>query len=93
MTEIATSSGHLAQLLDRGLLSVVTQGRHRYYRIANPDVAAAIEAVMNLAEQSSHRRVRTGPRDLELRKARVCYDHLAGGLAVDLFDRLSRGSI
>ena len=48
----ATASGHLAQLLDGGLLAVEKQGRHRYYRLAGPEVASAIEALMDLAEQS-----------------------------------------
>jgi DNA-binding transcriptional ArsR family regulator len=84
-----TASGHLAQLLDGGLISVEKQGRHRYYRLAGADVAAAIEAMMTLAEQTSVRSVRPGPKDPALRHARVCYDHLAGERSVDLYARLS----
>lgn len=86
----ATASGHLAQLLDGGLLAVEKQGRHRYYRLAGPDVATAIEALMDLAQQSGQRHVRPGPRDPEMRRARVCYDHLAGERAVEFFARLTR---
>jgi DNA-binding transcriptional ArsR family regulator len=74
----ATVSGHLAQLLQGGLLIVEKQARHRYFRLASSDVAMAIEALMDLAERSGQRGMRSGPRDPEIRKARVCYDHLAG---------------
>jgi DNA-binding transcriptional ArsR family regulator len=86
----ATASGHLTQLLDGGLLAVEKQGRHRYYRLAGPDVATAIEALMGLAQHPSRLQVRPGPRDPEMRRARVCYDHLAGERAVELFARLTR---
>ena len=83
-----TASGHLAQLLDGGLLSVERQGRHRYYRLASTEVAEAIEALMEVADSLGRRRVNVGPRDAELRTARVCYDHLAGARGVALFGRL-----
>ncbi len=85
----ATASGHLAKLLEGGLLLVERQGRHRYYRIAGPDAATAIEALMGLVEHAGHRRVRAGPKDLEMREARVCYDHLAGARGVALFARMT----
>jgi DNA-binding transcriptional ArsR family regulator len=85
----ATASGHLAQLLDGGLVTVEKQGRHRYYRLAGPDVAVAIETLMDLADRSGGRRVRLGPKDPEMREARVCYDHLAGERGVELFLRLT----
>jgi DNA-binding transcriptional ArsR family regulator len=86
----ATASGHLRQLLDGGLLAIEKQGRHRYYRLAGPEVASAIEALMDLAEQSGQRSLRPGPRDSQMRRARVCYDHLAGERGVELFARLTR---
>ncbi len=64
------------------------QGRHAYYALAGADVAALLEKLMNLAERTGHRRARTGPAEPALRRARVCYDHLAGDLGVALFDRL-----
>lgn len=88
-----TASGHLARLLDGGLLAVERQGRHRYYRLAGPDVAAALEALMTLASQSNARRTRSGPKDPALRHARVCYDHLAGEMGVALFARLCDSAI
>lgn len=87
-----TASAHLARLSEAGLLAVETQGRHKYFRIADADVAHAIEALMSVAQRGGGRRVRTGPRDEGMRRARVCYDHLAGALAVELMDRwLARG--
>lgn len=85
----ATASGHLSKLLDGALVVVEKQGRHRYYRLANADVATAIEALMDLAENSGRPRVRPGPKDIDMRKARVCYDHLAGERGVALFARLT----
>jgi DNA-binding transcriptional ArsR family regulator len=85
-----TASSHLARLEGGGLLAQDKQGRHRYFRLANPDVAHALEAVIGLADQAGHHRVRTGPSDPALRHARVCYDHLAGDLGVQMFDFLAR---
>lgn len=83
-----TMSGHLAKLLDARLINVESQGRHRYYRLADPDVAHLLESLMGVAYRVGAVRVRTGPREPALRKARVCYDHLAGDLGVFVFDSL-----
>lgn len=80
-----TASGHLKQLTDAGLLQVLRQGRHRYFRLADETVLHALEALMALAADKGHLRSRPGPRDPELRQARVCYDHLAGAEAVALY--------
>lgn len=85
---LSTASGHLARLAQTGLVVVRKQGRHRYLALAGPDVAAALEALMVLAERASPPPVRTGPRDAELRAARVCYDHLAGERAVAMLAAL-----
>ncbi len=84
-----TASGHLARLKEGGLLFVAHQGRHRYYRLSGPEIAQAIESLMGLAARTGHLRVRPGPKDARLRRARTCYDHLAGELGVELFDRLA----
>ena len=84
---LSTVSGHLDRLQKAALLAVERQGRHRYFHLADPDVAHALEALMPVATRAGHVRVRTGPRDPELRRARSCYDHLAGDLAVKMFDR------
>lgn len=83
-----TASAHLARLKTAGLVLVEVQGRHRYYRIANPGVAEAIEALTGLAARLNRLRTRPGPRDEALRNARVCYDHLAGAQGVALLDAL-----
>lgn len=82
----STASGHLARLERARLVAVERQGRHRYYRLADADVAAALEALLPVASRAGHLRTRTGPRDPALRKARSCYDHLAGDLAVRMFE-------
>lgn len=82
-----TASGHLSRMVDAGLLTVASQGRHRYYRLASPEVAMMLESMMVVAEQG-RRMGRTGPTDERLRLARTCYDHLAGRLAVGIADSL-----
>lgn len=85
-----TASSHLSKLEKGGLLLPVKQGRHRYYRLSGPDVADVLERLMGLAARTGHVRTRTGPRDPEMRTARVCYDHLAGDRAVWMLDILQQ---
>lgn len=85
-----TISSHLAKLVDAGLIAVAKQGRHRYFRLAGPDIAQLLESLMGLACRSGPVYPRTGPRDPSLRKARVCYDHLAGELGVLAYEGLMR---
>ena len=85
---LPTASGHLARLVEGGLLAVSKQGRHRYLRLSGPDVAQMLEGLMGLAQRTGAVRVRTGPKDAALRTARVCYDHLAGERGVALLDGL-----
>ncbi|WP_305984156.1 helix-turn-helix transcriptional regulator [Roseibium sp. MMSF_3544] len=87
-----TASSHLKKLVDGGLLTQTKQGRHRYFVLSGPEVAAVLEAVMGLAARKGHTRVQTGPRDPAMRVARVCYDHLAGDMAVRIFDSLQSRS-
>ena len=82
-----TASSHLAQLQAGQLVTREVQGRHHYFALAGPAVGKAIEALMGLAERGPGRRLRTGPKDPALRKARICYDHLAGELGVLLLER------
>jgi DNA-binding transcriptional ArsR family regulator len=84
-----TTSGHLAKLTEAELIALEKQGRHRYFRLASPQVAEAMEALMLVAANGPKRHRPTGPRDEAMRAARTCYDHLAGKLAVALADRLS----
>ena len=85
-----TASTHLAKLLDARLLAVESQGRHRYFRLADHDVARLLESLMGVAYRVGAVRVRSSPREPALRKARVCYDHLAGELGVLVFDSLEQ---
>ena len=85
-----TASAHLGKLVGAMLLALEKQGRHRYFRLKDPEVAAALESLAGLADHAGHRRVRTGPKDPQMRQARVCYDHLAGDFGVQLFDHLTQ---
>jgi DNA-binding transcriptional ArsR family regulator len=83
-----TASSHLAKLEAGGLIEPDKQGRHRYYRLADPDVADVLERLEGLAARAGHMRVRTGPKEPALRRARICYDHLAGDLGVQMLDSM-----
>ncbi|TIR17579.1 MAG: winged helix-turn-helix transcriptional regulator [Mesorhizobium sp.] len=85
---LPTASSHLSKLMEGGLLTLASQGRHRYYGLASAQVAGMIEAIIGVAEAVGPKRVRPGPRDAAMRVARVCYDHLAGEQAVAMLDRL-----
>ncbi|HVF17440.1 MAG TPA: winged helix-turn-helix domain-containing protein [Steroidobacteraceae bacterium] len=95
-TELATHAGitkqtgstHLRRLLDARLVTVHAQGRHRYFAITNEDVAQLLERMIGVAADATQVRLHTGPREPALRRARVCYDHLAGELAVSMYDML-----
>src|SRR5438445_12390728 len=85
-----TPSAHLAKLLDARLIAVERQGRHRYFRLADRDVATLLEHLMGVAYRTGAVRLRASPREPALRKARVCYDHLAGDLGVLVYDSLEQ---
>jgi DNA-binding transcriptional ArsR family regulator len=87
-----TASGHLNQLTAGGLVSVQKQGRHRYHRLATPSVARMLESIMQVASElePAGRKLSIGPKDAALRRARTCFDHLAGRLGVSIADGLMR---
>jgi DNA-binding transcriptional ArsR family regulator len=85
-----TVSGHLHKLLDGGLVAVERSGRHRYYKLSGPEVAAAVEALARIAKPQPIKSLRESTRAAALREARTCYDHLAGRLGVALLDGLVR---
>ncbi len=85
---LQTTSSHLSKLEAASLIRRRKQGRHHYFTLADDDVAAVLEAMMGLAAKQGHLRTRTGPRDPALRKARICYNHLAGEFGVHMFDSL-----
>ena len=86
----ATVSFHLAKLLDGGLIAVARQGRHRYYRLACDEVAAALEALGLISPAQPVRTLRQSREAAALAEARTCYDHLAGRAGVELLDGLLR---
>jgi DNA-binding transcriptional ArsR family regulator len=90
----ATASAHLARLLNGGLIKMIKQGRHRYYHLAGPEVAAAMEALAHLSATTpvQVRSLRESRDAAALAEARTCYDHLAGRAGVALLEAmLDRG--
>lgn len=84
----ATATAHLRRLIDGGLVRVRVQGRHRYHELAGEQVAAALEALAQIAPPAPVRSLRQHNRATALAEARTCYDHLAGRRGVELRDRL-----
>ncbi len=84
----STASEHLSLLVAGGLLSVVTQGRHRYYRLAGPEVGDLVEYLASRTAPLPARGLSEDRRRAQLRVARTCYDHLAGVVAVSLAEAL-----
>ncbi|RSN10558.1 transcriptional regulator [Nonomuraea sp. WAC 01424] len=87
----ATASAHLARLLDGGLVDVVRQGRHRYYRLAGHEIAEVLETLARVSARPPVRSLRQSRQARLLEEARTCYDHLAGRAGVALLDRLRDG--
>lgn len=85
---LQTTSAHLGKLESASLIRRRKQGRHHYFTLADDDVASVLEAMMGLAAKQGHLRTRIGPKDPALRKARICYNHLAGAFGVHMFDSL-----
>jgi DNA-binding transcriptional ArsR family regulator len=89
-----TASGHIAKLLDSELVVQRVQGRHRYVRLADAEVAHALEALALVAERAAGARKWEQGAYRPLKAARSCYGHLAGELGVALFDGLlARGTL
>lgn len=89
-----TAASHLARLLEAGLVVDERQGRHRYFRLASPAVATALEALSQLAPAHRVTSLRAASASGHLALARTCYDHLAGRLGVAIHDALlARGAL
>jgi DNA-binding transcriptional ArsR family regulator len=95
---LPTASVHAARLAEGGLTRVRASGRHRFVELASPAVASLIEQLIGLSAAAGAApgsatepptRRRSGPRDPALRLARVCYDHLAGEMGVQMYDSLT----
>ena len=80
----STASGHLTRLVDGILITCLSQGRHRYYRLAGHDVAELVEQMMGLSWSRITPPETTAPKTM--REARTCYDHLAGSVAVEIYE-------
>lgn len=83
---LQTASGHLAKLVEGNLICMEKYGRHRYFRIANPDVAQAIEMLTVIAPPPKINSLNDSLNAEKIQIARTCYDHLAGKLGVLLTD-------
>jgi DNA-binding transcriptional ArsR family regulator len=81
-----TASTHLAKLTEAGLISPIKDGRYRYFRLASPKVAQMLDGIMAVALEDRPRYRPLSRQARELQSARICYDHLAGRLSVDLAD-------
>ncbi|HEY4201542.1 MAG TPA: winged helix-turn-helix domain-containing protein [Devosiaceae bacterium] len=79
-----TASSHLAKLLEGGLISVETEGRHRYYRLADGHVAQTLEQLATIRPERTTRPKALSPQHRRLRFCRRCYDHLAGQVGVEV---------
>ena len=89
----STASYHLARLVEAGLISATTGGRHRYFALAGPHIAELIEAVARVAPPQPITSLREGTRAHAMRYARRCYNHLAGRLGVALTDALHKNGV
>jgi DNA-binding transcriptional ArsR family regulator len=89
----STTSEHLARLVAGGLIVGERQGRYRYFRLADPAVADAIEALSAIAPEKAVRSLREATIGDAIRYARTCYDHLAGRLGVELTSALGGYSL
>ncbi|MDI9896500.1 winged helix-turn-helix domain-containing protein [Rhodococcus sp. IEGM 1381] len=83
-----SASGHLKKLVTGNLLRVAATGRHRYYTLAGPEIAAALESLALIAEPYEITSLRQGTRANALRQGRTCYDHIAGKLGVSITEAL-----
>lgn len=89
----ATASAHLTRLLDGNLVAVLAQGRHRYYRLAGPEVAHVVESLAHVSPPMQARGLRQSRQAAALGELRTCYDHLAGRVAVAFLGALRDGGI
>lgn len=84
----STASTHLAKLVDAGLITATKRGRFRYFSLSGPHVSELIETIARVAPAQAVRSLRQGTRANAVRRARACYDHLAGRLGVALTDSM-----
>ncbi|QED49346.1 ArsR/SmtB family transcription factor [Cytobacillus dafuensis] len=83
-----TASFHLSKLIEASLVNVDKQGRHRYYQLANEEVARILESFLAISPPPEVRSLKQSSQVKLLREARTCYDHLAGKLGVGLTESM-----
>lgn len=86
----STMSGHLARLVDGGMIVAEKHGRYRYYRLADATVAELVEVMARIAPTLTISSLRADTRARAVRRARHCYDHLGGRLAVAITGAMAR---
>ncbi|MCA1026252.1 ArsR/SmtB family transcription factor [Cytobacillus kochii] len=79
-----TASFHLAKLVENNLVISEKNGRFRYFRLANEEVANTLEIFMSISPPPEVRSLKQSSQLKRLENARTCYDHLAGRLSVTL---------
>ncbi|CAM1345495.1 ArsR/SmtB family transcription factor [Tenacibaculum amylolyticum] len=85
---LQSASNHLAKLLQKNILSVAKQGRHRYYKFSSPEVAQVIESMASLLSlQKDYKQIKQ-PKASSFTYARTCYHHLAGEVGVKITNAL-----
>lgn len=84
----STASSHLTQLVDGGLVQVNRQGRHRYFRLASPEIVDTLKTLLAITSTPDTPERQFGPRPTAMRHARMCYDHMAGSLGIGVVDSL-----
>lgn len=85
---LQTTSSHLGKLREGGLIDQRKAGQHKYFSLASDEIARLLEGIMGLALGAGHLRTRTGPKNEEMRRARVCYNHLAGHKGTQVYDHM-----
>jgi DNA-binding transcriptional ArsR family regulator len=88
-----TASAHLAKLHEGGLVTVVKQGRHRYFRLKGHEVAQVIESLSMISPPVEVRSLKQSRQAIALQEARTCYDHLAGQAGAAFFGALLDGGL
>lgn len=89
----STASGHLARLVDAELIKVEKQGRHRFFRMTNPALTEVLEELATFAPAHNIRSLREAEAGKAVRRARTCYNHVAGKFGVELTQALVRQSL
>jgi DNA-binding transcriptional ArsR family regulator len=77
---------HLSKLVNADLLTVESQGRHKYYKLLNPEIAGVIEGIANLVPKERQKKVTDNNSGIKY--CRTCYDHLAGKIGVEITAKL-----